>query len=595
MINLPSLTEVKHQLYQTAKRFPLPTLCAAIVTALGIYLTHDSTYPNTPPDWVWQGLLTAMLGLVSLSALTLVAESTTKFNRGLLMLGGTALLGIYFWTLPGDETSEGSLWIMRHIFLMLGSLVALTWVPFWQQGVSNKTLWLWISELIGNIVITLFFAIVLFLGLAAALWSVEMLFDLDIDSEFYFDIWIIIAGLFSPLFFLSQFIPEPSKLKEPKSVSAFMGIFTKYIMTPLAAGYMVILYSYTAKILITWEWPKNVLGWLVIAFLGVAIFTYFLWTPLWNDKWNKYRRLFWLILIPQIFLLFIAIGWRIKAYSWTENRYFVVVLGLWLLGTTLYFLIRKDAKFKWVFVALTAIIFVSQIGPLSGYNIGRIAQTNRLENLLTEVKVLQNDEYVPTTIETNNETEDEIASILDYLSNTYGADQVKEMFPKVDYSNTSDYLVPRIIMEQLGLEYRNKWTRNNNNENMSEYLSFYTNMEKPLDIADFDWRVALNGSTGGENDSGINGYYFRASSGNKPPSIEIRRDNALIDTIDLTAKLDSLLKTDAQRPNPGYDPEETMVLYESDLLRAKIYLTNGWKNNDDYTNFGAEMYVSFKN
>lgn len=593
MINLPSLVQVKQQLISTTKRFPLPTLGAAIMTFLGIYLVHDS-YSTHTPDWVWQSLVTAMLGLVALSALTLVAETTTHFNRGLIMLGGTLLLGLYFWVLPADKNSEGTMWLTRHIFLILGSLVTLSWVPFWKRNASNKTLWLWCSQLIGSIVITAFFGVVLFLGLAAALWSVERLFDLEIDGKFYFDIWIIVAGLFCPLFFLSQFELKPEQLKEPKTVSPFMGIFTKYIMSPLSLGYLVILYAYTAKILITWEWPKNVLGWLVIAFLGVAIFTYFLWTPLLKDIWDKYRRIFWLVLIPQIGLLFIAIGWRIRAYNWTENRYFVVVLGLWLLGTTVYFLSRKNAQFKWVFIALTALIFVSQVGPLSGYNIAKKSQETWLMNLLIEINVKQGDSFVATQIETNDETENQITSILDYLVNTFGEDVLNPLFPTLDLETPPRYPLPKNLMKQLGLEYRDRWQRNETNFTQDEYQNFNINQEQPLAISGFDWQLKLNRYP--NELEPINGYTFKLSDVNTPPKVEIYRDNQLVDQIEVTTKLETLFTANNSHSKPvsQYTPEESVVRYESELLVAKVYLNNGWKRGPDEIGFDADILLRFK-
>jgi hypothetical protein len=592
MINIPSLTEVKQQLYKTAQRFPLPTACAVVVAVLSIMLTHDA-FSNAEKDVIWPLLMTAMLGLISLSALTLIAETTHKKYRNWLMLGGVLLLGVYWWSLPTDLNDEGSLWIMRHIFLMLGSLVALSWVPFWQLTVTNKTLWRWCSQLIGSLVVTLFFATVLFLGLAAALWSIDMLFDVDIDEELYLDIWILIAALFSPLFFLSQFVPEPAKLKEPKTVSSFMTIFTKYIMTPLAAGYLVILYSYTAKILITWEWPKGVLGWLVICFLGVAIFTYFLWTPLLKPSFEKYKRIFWLLLIPQIFLLFIAIGWRISAYSWTENRYFVVALGGWLLGTTIYFLARKDAKFKWVFVALTAVIFVSQIGPLSGYNIGQISQTKRLMIQLEAAQVKQGERFEKTEIETNDDTENEIASILDYLQDRFGDDFLKSIFPDIDYTDIASYQLTENTMQQLGLDYRSKWERNNSQSTRQEYQNFSIDRQQPLNLKDYDWQVPVTQFNNANEKSKLQGYDFRLSKNDEAPAVKIYFENVLTDTIDVSAKFESLIeKTDSQ--SESLPPEDTAMTYESEALSVKLYLTNGWRYSAQSNSFEAEVFVRIK-
>ena len=397
------------------------------------------------------------------------------------------------------------------------------------------------------------------------------------------------------MFFLSQFVAKPEKLKEPKSVSGFMGVFTKYIMTPLAVAYMVILYTYTAKILLTGEWPKNVLGWLVIAFLGVAIFAYFLWTPLWKKTWDKYRRIFWLGLLPQITLLFVAIGWRIHAYSWTENRYFVVVLGLWLLGTTLYFLIRKDAKFKWIFVALTTIIFVSQIGPLSGYNIGKTSQLNRLQDLLVNAGVKKADQFQAVNIEVSDETENQIASILDYINNRFGENTTKAQFPLLDYKMVSHYNLPEFIMEEYGLDYRSKWDHNNDDYVDPNYRNFYTDMQQPFNIAGYDWKVSVTNYSHSNKKTLIKGYDFRLKQNDKTPAIQIYLENNLIDTIDVSEKFESLLEARSLQVIESLPPEDAVVNYESDMFDAKIYLTNGWQHSDENASFEAEMYLRFNN
>lgn len=591
MIKLPSLAEVRHQLYKTAKRFPLPTLCSVILAGFGIYMVHEG-FNHEPPTWLWQSFLTAMLGLISLTALTLAVETTKNTTRSTVMLAAVMLLGLYWWTLPNDPDGNGSLWITRHIFLCLGSFVALAWAPFWKQNVDNRILWLWCSQLIGNLVVTLFFAGVLFGGTAAALWSIDALFGLDIDGELYGDLWVIVAALFSPLFFLSQFDRAPTKLKVPKNVSAFMGIFTKYIMTPLATGYLVILYAYTAKILITWEWPKNVLGWLVIAFLGVAIFAYFLWTPLLKASWDKYRRIFWLLLIPQIFLLFIAIGWRIAAYSWTENRYFVVVLGLWLLGTTIYFLVRKEAKFKWIFVALTVVILLSQIGPLSGYGIGKTSQTARLYTLLEEATIFKNGAIEPAEIEVRPALENEIASILDYLNDRHGEDTLLKLFPDFTADTENSYNRVNNLMESLGLTYRSKWERRDNSRVETDYFNYHLDYDAPKNITNYDWKVSPQSYS--HESSSYAGLTFKQSAYQKSAAITLYLDGVELERISLETKFKAILEDNTLWKDSDLNPENMSYTHESELLSAKIYFNSFYGEAQTINSFDAEVYVRIK-
>ena len=58
--------------------------------------------------------------------------------------------------------------------------------------------------------------------------------------------------------------------------------------------------------------------------------------------------------------------------AWTENRYMVLLLGIWLAGISLYFLLFKDAKIKWIFISLSVFIAVSQVGPLSAYAVASL-------------------------------------------------------------------------------------------------------------------------------------------------------------------------------------------------------------------------------
>jgi len=50
-----------------------------------------------------------------------------------------------------------------------------------------------------------------------------------------------------------------------------------------------------------------------------------------EESWiNRFSRWFYFAEIPLVVVLLLAIGRRVQEYGMTENRYFVVLLGLWL-------------------------------------------------------------------------------------------------------------------------------------------------------------------------------------------------------------------------------------------------------------------------
>ena len=62
-----------------------------------------------------------------------------------------------------------------------------------------------------------------------------------------------------------------------------------------------------------------------------------------KNKWAyRFKHWFPKFILPILIMMFISIGIRIRQYGVTENRYFVIILGLWVLGIMLYFTFTKN-------------------------------------------------------------------------------------------------------------------------------------------------------------------------------------------------------------------------------------------------------------
>ncbi|MDR0607841.1 MAG: DUF4153 domain-containing protein [Candidatus Peribacteria bacterium] len=190
----------------------------------------------------------------------------------------------------------------------------------------------------------------LLFGLGAlAVLSLEMLFD--IGGSFLNDVmsnWAIIALSFiTPLICLMKLPQDTSTEEKVFTLNTFEIIIIKYVLTSFVCLYFIILYGYTIKVLTHFsQRPTGEVCWLVIAFSIVGYLRYLLSSHLETDvKWlQRLRKRFPLVVIPQIFMLFYAIGLRIQQYDVTIDRYFVVGFGIWLLLLSLYFFFAQQKR-----------------------------------------------------------------------------------------------------------------------------------------------------------------------------------------------------------------------------------------------------------
>jgi hypothetical protein len=104
------------------------------------------------------------------------------------------------------------------------------------------------------------------------------------------------------------------------------------------------------KIILSSNWPKGWVSYLVIGFSTAGILALLLVWPLQSNdrfKWIKaYVKYFFMALFPLILMLAFAIYIRVKDYGITENRYFIMVLALWLFVNAIYFLLSTVKNIK---------------------------------------------------------------------------------------------------------------------------------------------------------------------------------------------------------------------------------------------------------
>ena len=303
-------------------------------------------------------------------------------------------------------------------------------------------------------------------------------------------VWIFISILFSSWFFVSGIPKNLDELEKGVEYPSGLKTFGQYILLPLMMIYFVILYTYGAKIIFTWDWPRGVVSYMISAYSVLGILTFLLlypWGGIEGTAWvKKFSKLFYILMLPLIVLLFMALSIRISEYGITINRYLVVVLGIWLTIVSLYFTLGKT-NIKFVPISLTTILIVIMFGPWGMFSISEKSQSGRLiellerNNLLVDGKIInepiwqmdQDGDFIYENEYKNQEFIDnvdymQVHSIVEYLGEYHDFSSISTIFNQ----NIDSLLIQvkvklenrwinedQVIMSSLGLD-NNYWNYN---------------------------------------------------------------------------------------------------------------------------------------
>lgn len=412
--------------FLTLKRFPLVWLSAFLASTAFSSMIGDEVATD-------RGNLLAVLsqtfslGIPLFFAATLFAEITTgRFRKlGIYKLALAVLVVVYF-HLNNVNThgfSQGELGIAYAGYFLAFHLLV-SFLPFIKQF-NSSVFWHFNKTLFLRAAITVLYVGVLYAGLAGALLALDQLLGFEIKPVYYGRLWVYMAGLGSVWMFLAH-IPE--KLQETVDTGYPKGlqVFAQYILMPLVLIYLVILYIYGIKIAIIGTLPVGWVSNLILAFAVVGMLALLLLHPLSEsegNKWvNRFTRGFYLALIPLLVLLFIAAFTRINAYGFTELRYALLALAVWLSGITLFMLITQN-RFIWA-IPVSLFIIVIWVFFIPGVNLHTISknsQSARLTQLLKANKMWSDSNtLIPASSALPDSISAEIYDISEYLSTQHG-------------------------------------------------------------------------------------------------------------------------------------------------------------------------------
>ncbi|MFN0187653.1 MAG: DUF4153 domain-containing protein [Bacteroidia bacterium] len=459
MLNASALKSILDKAIITIRRFPLPILISSIAACCLIWLIdakeRDPYFYN-----VIHFALTLSLALPAFTGLCFFNERS-KHPLYLQLFGQVILVVLGAWYYYSIPVSFGEKDAAKHVILVLSMHLWVAFAPFVRyreiQGFWQYNKYLFIRFLTATL-----YSGVLFGGLSLAIFAVDQLFDVRIDDENYLRLWILIATVFNTWFFLSDLPEDLDALDRSLDYPNGLRLFTQFVLLPLVTIYLTILYVYMFKIIISSNWPKGWVSYLVIGFSTAGILALLLVWPLQSNdrfKWIKaYVKYFFMALFPLILMLAFAIYIRVKDYGITENRYFIIVLALWLFVNALYFLLSSVKNIKVIPMSLFFVALLSGFGSWNAFTISKNSQSNRLLAFAEQYGMLKDNKIVPLNkgVIIPDSVMVEVSNITFYLIQTHGIESMKPLLDQnIDsLSNKSGrYDLTRNVMEKLNLEY----------------------------------------------------------------------------------------------------------------------------------------------
>ena len=426
MAEIKVLKRIKTTIYnsrESIKRFPATILISVMFVILLIYSNENRINLNSLSiEKLTKLNMTIGLGIVLSLCISLLIENREKkndlFNILIYGLGTIFLVLFYFLFLDKLKMVQKSRYLGTLLFLIL----AFFYIPKIKRGENYEK---YVIKIFSGGFLTAIYSGVLFLGITAIILTIDGLFDVYINGKYYYYLFLMIVFIFGINLFLSK-IPKHGESLEDNEYSKSLKVLLIYIVIPLLTVYNIILYAYFLKILITWQWPSGLVSHLVLWSSALSIGVIFLISPVLeeNSLARNFKKYFPKFVLPILMMMFISIWQRVNQYGITENRYYIIIFGLWISGIMLYLSFKGPLRNIFIPISLSIIVLISIYGPLSSFSFSIRSQNNRLNSILEANGMLEDGKVIANT-NLSSDDKCEINNIIYYFNNTHSLNDIK--------------------------------------------------------------------------------------------------------------------------------------------------------------------------
>ena len=297
-----------------------------------------------------------------------------------------------------------------------------------------------------HVVTQLFFGFlitgVLYIAVLSIAGSFFYIFGIDAPNNFYDHIIQFIGFVLAPQICCTLISNDEYEVSEPVKV---LKLILNFILSPAIIIYTVILYSYFIKIIIEWDLPKGGVAWMVMGFITAALVGRMAQSVLSQRYYDWYYRHFTLIAIPPLILYWVGSVYRIRLYSFTESRFYLLVAGVLMTLFVLMLFRERTRRFQLMALIIgAAIILFTYIPGISAKSIGLTCQKQRMNEIISELKLADpktgklNDDINVSAIKKDSLISlryQDACSIINYVRKEMGSDEFDAQYGKWSHSD----------------------------------------------------------------------------------------------------------------------------------------------------------------
>ncbi|MGI6631027.1 MAG: DUF4153 domain-containing protein [Bacillota bacterium] len=552
----------------TFNRFPLTMILFMGLAALLIYRIE------TPYEKIKDinDILDRLTGVMSLGVLISLSVSLLLERWGkdkhiplkiiFFVLVGAFLVLYYLFLFPDTDNVS----MTRLLLIMIALALSFFFIPYLP---SKERFEIYVTNVITGFATSAFFTVVLGLGVVAILFAIQSLLYSDMDRRLYADTWVLAWLVFAPFHFLYN-LPDSNFKFTLKHFNKVIKIALLYIILPVMAVYTLVLYVYFGKIIITQIWPKGIVSYLVVSYTAVGLVAIFLINPFRTE--NKWVRVFTTVFTKAIFpllgMMFISIGIRIGEFGFTENRYFILVIGIWSTLMMIFLNLNKGKNNTVLPVSLAIFALLTVIGPWNAFEISKMSQANRFLQIAAKYDLIQDGKVVKTDQNLALKDRQEITGVLSYFDRSHDLSDLK-------------YLPENFTMDQMKSVFGFEPVYATGVRD--DYFSYYMNREFPMTISGYDLFFPLEAYRYQDG-----GYYYEKELRTEQGKVKLILDNECKLTVqkegqeiyqyDLGQFIRGLYDKYGNnlggriKPEPGVDSDRENLVLKNETDRAKLMI-----------------------
>ena len=420
------------------KRFPVTVTFIFVFTAYLIYLTYT--------DWKGEDRLLFIIGyylsvgiLLSLTLHLWSEEVKSRLLKTGINLAAHALLIADAFLLYHYLTTESS-WIeigIAHAAAILAVGLSTFFLSFLREK-NDIASWNFALNTVSAYIVTQVIGLILCAGISLLLFSLHQLFDIHISGKCYAYIYYLCNVSLGLMLFLGLLPQGNDKHNREPHSSEFLNGILHYLFLPLTAGYLIVLYIYATRILISWELPIGWVSWLIVALMTVCIAVQFGLYPTrfkegkrfdnWIARWMP------VLILPLLLLMTIGIIRRFNDYGITINRLYLATLNGWFYIVCIGLFVIKARRINWIPISFAGIFLLTSALPV---NYAGITKNTILKEIKAEMQrscradtPLSLEQYKEWIYSLPEKQAIQINGKFRYLSNWFGTESVTHLIDK---------------------------------------------------------------------------------------------------------------------------------------------------------------------